>query len=558
MVTHVVIGPDVPTADRDSVAAAVLGGAAAVSSAWVRESARAGRALDHTSDEFRAALPAGTGAEGRDAAGGSVSGLFGGAGTVFPTGAGNRAGAASKSNGRYHGNGSTATIAYDSAALGAKWMVVVSRYEGVEREEVAQLAHDLGAESTDELRKNVATHLVVPVLDAVGNRKVKRAQEWGLPIVTVDWLRACVSERREVPTGAHRPPPPREAQARAPPSNNGGRLATLRARAPTEGGSGRGGSVPSQPSQRAAAGTGHASGSGPSSAPTFENHDPWSMYASQINGDANGALTAPAPPPPLPAMTSPDPGGADGAATAAARRLSAQRRSTDEVGGMLSDLATLLPAGGGNSGGRQGARAGAGEGAQQPTERANVAEGAADGDKAPKIGVGDCVDEFLPQSQLQAPPSALRRSPRARGDGGGGSGGGRGPAAEGGADAQGPYASSPSPRKRSRSGDGTKGGDNDAGGGKRRSRRRRQSSPPPPSTSFGATQADTQLIGYDAAPSINGADAELARGGRGGRGRTGGKSRGAKGGGAGQAPRKSGRALDKVRAVAELRKRRGT
>ena len=33
---------------------------------------------------------------------------------------------------------------------------------------------------------------------------------------------------------------------------------------------------------------------------------------------------------------------------------------------------------------------------------------------------------------------------------------------------------------------------------------------------------------------------------------------GAKGGGAGQAPRKSGRALDKVRAVAELRKRRGT
>lgn len=64
----------------------------------------------------------------------------------------------------------------------------------------------LGCKYTDRLGRNKNTHLVVPVAEG---KKYEAATNWGLRVVTVEWLHACVAAGRRVDEACFAPQPPR-------------------------------------------------------------------------------------------------------------------------------------------------------------------------------------------------------------------------------------------------------------------------------------------------------------------------------------------------------------
>lgn len=113
--------------------------------------------------------------------------------------------------------------------------VSTSLYDESVKESVHMLCRLLGAKYTDNLRRNKNTHLVVPTAEGT---KYEAAKKWGLHVVTVEWLHACVKAGRRVSevdfppprapdddaddAGAEPPPPPapKSASKPAPPPSN--------------------------------------------------------------------------------------------------------------------------------------------------------------------------------------------------------------------------------------------------------------------------------------------------------------------------------------------------
>lgn len=87
--------------------------------------------------------------------------------------------------------------------------ISTSLYDECVKASVHMLCHLLGARYTDRLGRNKNTHLVVPVAEGA---KFKAATGWGLQVVTVEWLHACVAAGRKVDEGEFAPPPPPEEE----------------------------------------------------------------------------------------------------------------------------------------------------------------------------------------------------------------------------------------------------------------------------------------------------------------------------------------------------------
>ena len=92
--------------------------------------------------------------------------------------------------------------------------VSTSLYDESVKESVHMLCRLLGAKYTDNLRRNKNTHLVVPTAEGT---KYEAAKKWGLHVVTVEWLHACVKAGRRV-SEVDFPPPRAPVRARASPA----------------------------------------------------------------------------------------------------------------------------------------------------------------------------------------------------------------------------------------------------------------------------------------------------------------------------------------------------
>ena len=88
--------------------------------------------------------------------------------------------------------------------------VSTSLYDESVKESVHMLCRLLGAKYTDNLRRNKNTHLVVPTAEGT---KYEAAKKWGLHVVTVEWLHACVKAGRRV-SEVDFPPPARARRRR--------------------------------------------------------------------------------------------------------------------------------------------------------------------------------------------------------------------------------------------------------------------------------------------------------------------------------------------------------
>lgn len=480
--THVVVGPSLSHGERVDVAASAASEAAlATTAAWVRASSRAECALDLDDDDFKASLPGAPPAH--DAAPAAPRGRRQG------TAGGGRRTASNR-----RGNSGTLSAQERGAkAFGANWTIVVSRYEDSDREDVADMAHRIGASSDEDLKRSKATHLVVPYMD-LENRKVKRALDWNLTIVTIDWLRACLKARKELPTDGFVPPEPpivrapagAPAPAAAPaavprlppqPTSRPGRSPALRSTLVGVGATGVGAAAPiahgmRQGSQRSLA---HGSGSAPSSVPGFEKHDPWSAYDSQMAGE-NPPQRQQLPPP-----------AGDVAAHPASVIVGSALAGSAAVGKRVPPPAAAAKAHASPS--AHGGQARRTSGGRTSDDLANALNGLAGLFAGPKSG-GRADGEVPSRDVLNAPTELalpLSQFP---------AGGDVDPSP--GRDAEADVRGRRGQRKRSRQGEEGAGGDSgkaEAAGRvtRRRSNRRRQSSPP----AFASTQADTQVIGYE-------------------------------------------------------------
>lgn len=79
-------------------------------------------------------------------------------------------------------------------------IVTVTGFDGTDRDRTVRLITDLGAQFSDQLKKNRTTHMIGgPQIDAKGS-KVAKAQEWGVKVVGIEWLYAGLAEGRVVPS----------------------------------------------------------------------------------------------------------------------------------------------------------------------------------------------------------------------------------------------------------------------------------------------------------------------------------------------------------------------
>ena len=85
--------------------------------------------------------------------------------------------------------------------------ISTSTYDERIKASVHMLCHLLGARYTDRLGRNKNTHLIVPVAEGA---KYTAAVGWGLHVVTVEWLKACVAAGKRVDESGFAPPPPVE------------------------------------------------------------------------------------------------------------------------------------------------------------------------------------------------------------------------------------------------------------------------------------------------------------------------------------------------------------
>ena len=87
--------------------------------------------------------------------------------------------------------------------------ISTSLYDERVKASVHMICHLLGARYTDRLGRTKNTHLIVPVADGA---KYKAAMEWGLRVVTIDWLHACVAAGEKVDEAGFAPQPPASSE----------------------------------------------------------------------------------------------------------------------------------------------------------------------------------------------------------------------------------------------------------------------------------------------------------------------------------------------------------
>jgi topoisomerase (DNA) II binding protein 1 len=83
--------------------------------------------------------------------------------------------------------------------------ISTSTYDERIKASVHMLCHLLGARYTDRLGRNKNTHLVAPAAEGA---KYTAAVSWGIHVVTVEWLHACVAAGERVDEAGFAPPPP--------------------------------------------------------------------------------------------------------------------------------------------------------------------------------------------------------------------------------------------------------------------------------------------------------------------------------------------------------------
>lgn len=78
-------------------------------------------------------------------------------------------------------------------------VICSAAFSGLELNQVARSASQLGAKYEEEFRQTTSV-LVCRSLGAMRKDKLKYALEWGVPVVTADWLWECISTGFKVPT----------------------------------------------------------------------------------------------------------------------------------------------------------------------------------------------------------------------------------------------------------------------------------------------------------------------------------------------------------------------
>ena len=91
--------------------------------------------------------------------------------------------------------------------------ISTSAYDERVKAGVHMLCHLLGAKYTDRLGRNKNTHLIVPTTEGA---KYTAAMGWGLHVVTVEWLDACVAAGRRVEEERFAPIAPPRASSSPP------------------------------------------------------------------------------------------------------------------------------------------------------------------------------------------------------------------------------------------------------------------------------------------------------------------------------------------------------
>ena len=104
--------------------------------------------------------------------------------------------------------------------------ISTSTYDERIKASVHMLCHLLGARYTDRLGRNKNTHLIAPAAEGA---KYTAAMSWGIHVVTVEWLHACVAAGERVDEAGFAPPPPSRRTSCA-----GARRLRLRRRARTK------------------------------------------------------------------------------------------------------------------------------------------------------------------------------------------------------------------------------------------------------------------------------------------------------------------------------------
>ncbi|GAB0133526.1 hypothetical protein EsDP_00001933 [Epichloe bromicola] len=78
-------------------------------------------------------------------------------------------------------------------------VICSAAFSGLELNQIARSASQLGAKYEEEFRQTTSV-LVCRSLGAMRKDKLKYALEWGVPVVTADWLWECISTGFKVPT----------------------------------------------------------------------------------------------------------------------------------------------------------------------------------------------------------------------------------------------------------------------------------------------------------------------------------------------------------------------
>ena len=97
--------------------------------------------------------------------------------------------------------------------------ISTSTYDERIKASVHMLCHLLGARYTDRLGRNKNTHLIAPAAEGA---KYTAAMSWGIHVVTVEWLHACVAAGERVDEAGFAPPPPEPEDETEAPGGDGG------------------------------------------------------------------------------------------------------------------------------------------------------------------------------------------------------------------------------------------------------------------------------------------------------------------------------------------------
>ena len=96
--------------------------------------------------------------------------------------------------------------------------ISTSTYDERIKASVHMLCHLLGARYTDRLGRNKNTHLIAPAAEGA---KYTAAMSWGIHVVTVEWLHACVAAGERVDEAGFAPPPPEPEDETEAPGGSG-------------------------------------------------------------------------------------------------------------------------------------------------------------------------------------------------------------------------------------------------------------------------------------------------------------------------------------------------